>query len=84
MKKEDCDKIYKDKFPGTKKERPAFSKLLQVLNEGDTLIVTKLDRFARSTVDGISTVQQLFEKGVKVHVLNMGLPGGYTDRKAYF
>ena len=32
-----------------------------------------LDRFARSTVDAIHTVRELFEKGVKVHVLNMGL-----------
>ncbi len=43
------------------------------LKEGDTLIVTKLDRFARSTVDGIHTIKNLFEKGVKVHILNMGL-----------
>ncbi|ENH96741.1 site-specific recombinase, resolvase family protein [Gracilibacillus halophilus YIM-C55.5] len=73
LQQEGCEKIYKDKFTGTKKDRPAFQELLQVLNEGDTLIVTKLDRFARSTVDGIHTIKQLFEKGVKVHVLNMGL-----------
>ncbi len=73
LKEEGCEKIYKDKFTGTKRDRPAFSELLQVLNKNDTLVVTKLDRFARSTVDGISTIKQLFEKGVKVHVLNMGL-----------
>ncbi|SDB89474.1 Resolvase, N terminal domain [Pelagirhabdus alkalitolerans] len=37
------------------------------------MVVTKLDRFARSTVDGIQTIKQLFNKGVKVHFLNMGL-----------
>jgi len=46
---------------------------MEVLKEGDTLVVTKLDRFARSTVDGINTVKELFERGVSVHVLNMGL-----------
>lgn len=70
---EGCEVIYKDKFTGTKKDRPEFKKLLEVLKKGDTLVITKLDRFARSTVDGISTIKELFERGVRVHVLNMGL-----------
>lgn len=73
LKKEGCEKIYTDKFTGTKTDRPEFSKLLQTLKEGDTLVVTKLDRFARTTEDGIKTVKSLFERGIKVHVLNMGL-----------
>ncbi len=80
LKKEGCEKIYQDKFTGTKKERPSFQELLQVLKKGDTLVVTKLDRFARSTVDGINTIKELFERGgVKVHVLNMGVSGRYTN-----
>ena len=47
--------------------------MLQVLKEGDTLVVTKLDRFARTTADGINTIKRLFENGIKVHVLNIGL-----------
>lgn len=73
LNQEDCKRIYQDKFTGTKKERPAFKELLHDLQEGDTLVVTKLDRFARSTVDGIQTIRELFDKGIKVHVLNMGL-----------
>ncbi|WP_428912625.1 recombinase family protein [Niallia sp. Krafla_26] len=73
LQKENCDKIYSDKFTGTKTDRPNFNKLLNELKEGDTLVVTKLDRFARTTADGINTVKELFERGVKVHVLNMGL-----------
>ena len=46
---------------------------MSILETGDTLVVTKLDRFARSTVDAIQTVRTLFEKGVKVHILNMDL-----------
>jgi DNA invertase Pin-like site-specific DNA recombinase len=37
------------------------------------LIVTKLDRFARSTVDAITTMKEQFQRGVKIHVLNMGV-----------
>lgn len=73
LNKEGCEKIFQDKFTGTKRDRPEFNKLLDVLDEGDTLVVTKLDRFARSTVDGINTIKELFGRGVKVHVLNMGL-----------
>ncbi|WP_041580617.1 recombinase family protein [Bacillus sp. 1NLA3E] len=73
LTKEGCDSIYDEKFTGTKTDRPQFNKLLSVLKEGDTLVVTKLDRFARTTADGIKTVKELFERGVKVHILNMGL-----------
>lgn len=73
LKNEGCDFIYSEKFTGTKTDRPQFKEVLAKLEAGDTLVVTKLDRFARSTVDAINTVKALFERGVKVHVLNMGL-----------
>ncbi|MCP1146154.1 recombinase family protein [Lysinibacillus endophyticus] len=73
LEKEGCEEIYSEKFTGTKADRPQFNALLERLEAGDTLVVTKLDRFARSTMDAIETVKKLFEKGVKVHVLNMGL-----------
>jgi DNA invertase Pin-like site-specific DNA recombinase len=47
--------------------------LLAELQEGDTLVVTKLDRLARNTKEGIEIIESLFEKNVKVHVLNVGL-----------
>lgn len=75
LKNEGCedDNIYSEKFTGTKADRPKFKQLIAKLKKGDTLVVTKLDRFARSTVDAIQTVKNLFERGVKVHILNMGL-----------
>jgi DNA invertase Pin-like site-specific DNA recombinase len=73
LEKEGCARIYSEKFTGTKADRPKFKELLSLLKEGDTLVVTKLDRFARSTVDAINTVKELFDRGVKVHILNMGL-----------
>lgn len=67
-----CTRIYHDSFTGTKMDRPEFSKLLGELKAGDTLVVTKLDRFARTAADGAKTVQSLVERGVEVNVLNMG------------
>ncbi|MCU5440512.1 recombinase family protein [Bacillus cereus] len=68
-----CDIIYKEKFTGTTKDRPQFIELMEKISEGDTLVITKLDRFARSTKDAIELVTDLYEKGVIVHVLNLGV-----------
>lgn len=67
-----CSEIYCDSFTGTKMDRPEFSKLLDRLVDGDTLVVTKLDRFARTAADGARTIQELLNRGVAVNVLNMG------------
>ncbi|WP_338031839.1 recombinase family protein [Desulfosporosinus fructosivorans] len=62
-----------EQFTGATTERPIFNKIIDELNHGDTLVVSKLDRLARNTVEGIQIVQNLFDKGVAVHVLNVGL-----------
>lgn len=68
-----AEKIYSDTFTGTKAHRPELDKLLAVLQAGDKLVITKLDRIARSASQGIELVQTLLDKGITVHVLNMGL-----------
>jgi DNA invertase Pin-like site-specific DNA recombinase len=73
LKTEGCEVIYSEKFTGTVLDRPQFKQLLLEISEGDTLVVTKLDRFARSSEDAIHTIKDLFSKGIKVHVLNIGL-----------
>ncbi|MBS2970539.1 recombinase family protein [Metabacillus sp. KIGAM252] len=73
LKSESCEKIYSEKFTGTKVNRPQFQELLSKLKGGDTLVVSKLDRFARSTSEALTIVKDLFHRDVKVHVLNMGL-----------
>lgn len=68
-----CDKIITEAYTGKTTERPQLNELLQLLCAGDTLVVTKLDRFARTVIEGVLTVRMLFERGVKVHILNIGL-----------
>lgn len=65
--------VYVDSFTGTKIDRPEFDKLKAVLKDGDTLVVTKLDRIARNAAGGIALVDDLIDRGVKVHILNMGM-----------
>lgn len=66
-------KIYQEQYTGTKSDRPVFNEVLGELKEGDILVVSKLDRLARNTVEGIQIVEDLFKRGVAVHVLNVGL-----------
>lgn len=68
-----CQEIIQEAFTGKTMERPAFLELFNKLTAQDILVVTKLDRFARTAIDGVQTVRNLFERGVKVHILNMGL-----------
>lgn len=65
--------VYTDVYTGTTTDRPELDRLLQELRPGDTLVVTKLDRIARSVQQGISLIDELAEKGVRIHVLNMGV-----------
>ena len=65
--------IYADAFTGTKTHRPELDKLMAVMQSGDTMVVTKLDRIARSATQGIELIQMLLDRGIIVHVLNMGL-----------
>lgn len=68
-----AEKIVIDTYTGTKMDRPNLTKLLNELKSGDTLIVTKLDRFARTAVEGGQIVKQLHDSGVTIHILNMGI-----------
>lgn len=65
--------IYMDSYTGTTMDRPNFDKLKSEIQPGDTLMVTKLDRIARSATQGSDLVQELINKGINVHVLNIGL-----------
>lgn len=68
-----CDEIILEAYTGTKTDRPEFTKLLEKLEPGDTLIVCKVDRFARTLREGLEVVESLMERGISVHVLNLGL-----------
>jgi Site-specific recombinases, DNA invertase Pin homologs len=53
-------------------ERPGFAQLLNRLEDGDVLVVTKLDRLGRNAMDVRSTIERLDQLGVRVHCLALG------------
>lgn len=68
-----CQEVICEQYTGTTMHRPKFDELMERIQPGDTLAVTKLDRFARTAADGSTLIQSLIDKGVTVHVLNMGV-----------
>lgn len=80
--------IFHESFTGTKKSRPKLDELMSVLREGDTVVVAKLDRIARSTKDGLEIIDELLAKGVSINILNMGKfdnsPTGKLMRTVFF
>jgi DNA invertase Pin-like site-specific DNA recombinase len=76
-----ASEIYSDAYTGYFVKRPEFDKLLQKMVTGDTIIVTKLDRIARSVKQGIELIDSLLERGISVNVLNLGLINNSTTGK---
>lgn len=68
-----CDKIYVEKASGRLASRPELDKALAYLREGDTFIVTKLDRLGRSVKNLADTGEKLKERGVTLVVLDQNI-----------
>lgn len=68
-----AERVFEDVFTGTTMDRPAWDELCAALSAGDTLVVAKLDRIARTASGGCAAVRDLVDRGVSVRVLNMGL-----------
>lgn len=73
LKSYNCDEIIQEAFTGKTTDRPKFQELINKLQAGDTLVVTKLDRFARTLIEGEKIVSELIDKGVKIIIDNMGM-----------
>src|SRR3954471_5816077 len=63
LKTAKCEKIFQEKVSGARSDRKQLARLMAVLTKGDVLIVTRLDRLARSTRDLLNTLCTIAEKG---------------------
>lgn len=68
-----CDKIFQEKKSGTTDKRPRLKDCLEYVREGDTLVITRLDRLARSTFDLCKIAKELERKGVDLKVIDQNL-----------
>ena len=63
LKQAGCKRIYQEKVSGAKRDRPALTRMLDQLREGDVVVVARLDRLARSTRDLLDIAELLKEGG---------------------
>ena len=68
-----AEEVFTDVFTGKTTERPELQRLVERLNKGDTLIVTKLDRLGRSVAQASALITKLIDAGITVNVLNVGV-----------
>ncbi|MBQ7069628.1 MAG: recombinase family protein, partial [Synergistaceae bacterium] len=73
LKEAGAERMFLEKFSGVKDNRPELNKLLKKIQAGDTLIITKLDRIARSLIQGVQLLEDLLNRDIVVFVLNLGI-----------
>jgi DNA invertase Pin-like site-specific DNA recombinase len=79
-----CDKIYQEKQSGTASKRPRLEACLEYVREGDTLVVTRLDRLARSTLHLCQIADELKRKGVHLQVLDQNIDSSDATGRLLF
>lgn len=69
LKRAGCEKIFLEKISGTKRNRPEFDKMFEVLRSGDIIVVNELTRISRSTKDLVEIVETCKSLGVEIKSL---------------
>lgn len=80
----DRDHIHIDTASGAKASRPKLDLVLQLLREGDTLKVTRLDRLSRSVLHLVTLGADLRERGIGLHVIEQGIDTSTMEGRAMF
>ena len=79
-----CDKVYEEKASGAQRDRPALKAALDYMRAGDTLVVWKLDRLARSLKQLIETVEKFGERGIGLRSLTEAIDTTTAGGKLVF
>ena len=69
LMKEGCDRIFQEKYTGTRKDRPELLRMMDMLREGDTVIICELTRLSRSVKDLFDLVEQVEKAGANIKSL---------------
>ena len=79
-----CDKIFQEKKSGASDQRPKLKACLEYIREGDTLVTTRLDRLARSTLHLCRIAEELQRKNVNLQVLSQDIDTGNATGRLLF
>ena len=72
LEKEACEKIFSEQVSSVQ-DRPEFDRCIDFAREGDVVVITKLDRFARSITDLWKHITALEQKGADLHILDLNM-----------
>ena len=84
LTKAGCKKVFDDKISGSRAERPGLTKALEMLREGDTLVVWKLDRLGRSVKNLVDLISELHRQGVQFKSLTDAIDTGTPSGRFFF
>ena len=79
-----CDKVFQEKKSGTSDKRPRLQECLEYVREGDTLVITRLDRLARSTLHLCQIADELQRKQVNLKVIDQNINTGDATGRLLF
>lgn len=79
-----CQKVFEDQVSGTRAERPGLAKVREMLRNGDTLVVWKLDRLGRSVKQLVDLVGELHQQGVQFKSLTDAIDTGTPSGRFFF
>lgn len=84
LSKAGCERIFDDKLSGSRAERPGLAKALDMLREGDTLVVWKLDRLGRSVKNLVDLTTDLHQRGIQFKSLTDAIDTGTASGRFFF
>ncbi|WP_028582107.1 recombinase family protein [Desulfogranum japonicum] len=84
LKEFGCEKVFSEKTSGVSSERPQLKKAFEYLRPGDTLVVWKLSRLARSLTQVINTVKTLEEKKISLMVITQKIDTTTPEGRLFF
>ena len=84
LTKAGCKKIFDDKISGSRAERAGLAKALEILREGDTLVVWKLDRLGRSVKNLVDLVGELHKQGIQFKSLTDAIDTATPSGRFFF
>lgn len=79
-----CERIYREKLSGTSTQRPEFKSCMEYLREGDCLVITRLDRLARSVLDLARILARFNSEGIDLYVIDQNIDTSTSSGKLLF
>jgi len=79
-----CEKVFEDKASGTRMNRPGLVKALELLRDGDTLVIWKLDRLGRSVKQLVDMVGELHKQNIQFRSLTDAIDTGTPSGRFFF